>query len=72
MTAVPRMQSLKLYKKRGGPESPQHTLNITMPLPPLANPVPKPEVIKTICVFCGASDPLDPIYFEQANGTYIQ
>ncbi|CAM0136119.1 unnamed protein product [Umbelopsis sp. WA50703] len=38
-----------------------------MPLPPLANPVPKPEVIKTICVFCGASDPLDPIYFEQAN-----
>ncbi|KAJ2959299.1 hypothetical protein NQZ79_g5232 [Umbelopsis isabellina] len=38
-----------------------------MPLPTLTHPVPKPEVIKTICVFCGASDPLDPIYFEQAN-----
>ncbi|KAG2179040.1 hypothetical protein INT43_001889 [Umbelopsis isabellina] len=38
-----------------------------MPLPALTNPVPKPEVIKTICVFCGASQPSDPIYVEQAN-----
>lgn len=40
-----------------------------MPLPPLKNPVPKPETIKTICVFCGANENLDPVYFEQAQGT---
>jgi hypothetical protein len=39
-----------------------------MPLPPLKNPVPKPETIKTICVFCGANEDLDPVYFEQAKG----
>ncbi|CAO3676593.1 unnamed protein product [Umbelopsis vinacea] len=37
-----------------------------MPLPPLKNPVPKPETIKTICVFCGANE-MDPVYFEQAK-----
>ncbi|KAI8583258.1 hypothetical protein K450DRAFT_222739 [Umbelopsis ramanniana AG] len=38
-----------------------------MPLPPLTKPVPKPEIIKSICVFCGANESVDSSYFEQAN-----
>lgn len=76
MTAVPEYSHLLNSKyKRGVVTESFDKITVltvfTMPLPALTHPVPKPEVIKTICVFCGASQPSDPIYAEEANGLYI-